>query len=168
VDYTQLFRNLREARELTLDQLAALGRVHRNTVVNIESGRQVKFKTIAALMQKMGYPADSPELRSMALLWMEAISGLPFSRSETEGAARKAITGYRSAARQAARQLDEAVAALSLTPDQIKLLIFAARHPEIISIIESIRDVALDLAPGGALPAALKAAEDQADYGPKS
>jgi len=48
MDYMQLFRSLREQRGLTLEQLAKLARLHRNTVVNIESGRPVKFKTIAA------------------------------------------------------------------------------------------------------------------------
>jgi len=89
MDYTQLFRKLREEKDLTLEQLAELAGMHRNTVVNIEAGRPVKFKTIAALMGQMGYGANSPELKSMALLWLESVSGIPFSRSETQAAARK-------------------------------------------------------------------------------
>lgn len=158
--YTQLFRNLRDAKGLTLEQLAGLGRLHRNTIVNIESGRPVKFKTIAELMQKMGYAANSAEMKSMALLWLESLSGIPFSRTEAETAARKAITSYRSTTRQTARQLDEAVTDANLTPDQIKLLIFATKHPEIIAIIRDIRDLATDLAAADGNAPLLKAAED--------
>jgi transcriptional regulator with XRE-family HTH domain len=168
MDYMQLFRRLREAKGLTLEQVAGLGRVHRNTIVNLESGRPVKFKTIARLMQKMGYPASSPELKSMALLWLEAVSGIPFSRTDAELAARKTIATYRSSARQAARQLDRAVADASLTTEQIELLTFAARHPDVIAIIENIRDLAAELAPAADHQLELKAAEDPGEhYGEK-
>lgn len=142
--YTQLFRTLREAKGLTLEQLAHLARRHRNTVVNVESGRPVKFKTIAGLMLKMGYSAGSPEMRSIALLWLESISGLPFSHSETETSARKAIASYRSSARQAAKRLDEAIARAGFTVEQINLLLFVVRRPEVLTMLE----VASDLAAG--------------------
>ena len=103
--YTQLFRKLREARGLTLEALAKLARRHRNTVINVESGRPVKFKTIAELMVKMGYGTKSAEMKAIALLWLEAVSGIPFSQPETEAGARKAVAGYQASARQAARQL---------------------------------------------------------------
>jgi transcriptional regulator with XRE-family HTH domain len=165
MDYTQLFRNLRESKSLTLDQLARLARVHRNTVVNIESGRPVKFKTIAVLMQKMGFASGSPEMKSMGLLWLESVSGIPFSRSDTEAAAKKMISTYRSPSRQAARQLVEIIAAANLTAEQVQLLAYAARHPEVISIIENVRHLAADLNAGRADRAELKAAEDpDADY----
>src|SRR3990172_7249498 len=54
--YTQLFRQLREARELSIDALAGRAKCHRNTVINVEKGRGVKFDTLADLMAKMGYP----------------------------------------------------------------------------------------------------------------
>jgi transcriptional regulator with XRE-family HTH domain len=163
MDYTQLFRSLRESKSLTLDQLARLARVHRNTVVNIESGRPVKFKTIAALMQKMGFSASSAEMKSIGLLWLESVSGIPFSRAEPEATAKKMIATYRSASRQAARQLEETIAAANLTAEQIQLLVFAAQHPEVVSIIESIRDLATGLASGDEAAAELKAAEDGND-----
>src|SRR5690606_41157894 len=78
--YTQLFRNLREAKGLTLEALATRARCHRNTVINVESGRPVKFKTISRLVQKMGYAADSEDMKSVALLWLESASGIRFSQ----------------------------------------------------------------------------------------
>lgn len=164
MDYTQLFRKLREDNGLTLEQLSELARMHRNTVVNIEAGRPVKFKTIAALMAKMGYGASSPELKSMALLWLEAVSGIPFSRSEPQTAAKKLISSYRSSARQAVQRLEKEVLAANLDAQQIGHLIFAARNPELLSVLESVRDLTTSLASRNRVPAELKAAEDAADY----
>ncbi len=144
--YTQLFRKLREAKGLTLEALAQLAHRHRNTVINVESGRPVKFKTIAELMVKMGYNAASGEMRAIALLWLEAVSGIPFSQSETEGAARKALGGYRASARQAVRQLDEAISRAGLDVAQIELLAFAARTPGMLAVLDSVRALAVDLA----------------------
>lgn len=142
MDYTQLFRGLREAKGITLEQLARLTRVHRNTIFNLESGRPVKFKTVARLMRKMGYADSSAEMKSLALLWLEAVSGLPFSRTDAEIAARKTIVGYRAGARASARSLSQAVADANLTPEQIGILTYAAEHPDVIAIIESVRDYA--------------------------
>ena len=160
MQYTQLFRSLREAKGLSLEQLARLSRCHRNTVVNIESGRPVKLKTIAKLMQKMGYAAGSAEMRSVALLWLESISGLPFSRGETEQAARKSIATYRSGARQAAKQLEEAIVQAGLSQEQIGVLIYAVRQPRMLGLFEEFRDLVVDLAAENAGPQ-LKVAEDK-------
>lgn len=159
--YTQLFRSLREAKGLTLEGLAERARCHRNTVINVESGRPVKFKTIADLAGKMGYAAQSDELRSLALLWLEATSGIPFSRKETEASARKTITAYRSTARQAARLLEAEAVRANLTVEQINLLVFAIRHPETLAILENIRDLVATLAHDADGPR-LKVAEDEA------
>jgi transcriptional regulator with XRE-family HTH domain len=159
--YTRLFRNLREAKGLTLEALARLARRHRNTVINVESGRPVKFKTIAELMVKMGYGANSAEMKSIALLWLEAVSGIPFSRQETAAAARKAVAAYRAAERQAARQLDEAMAQGGLGAAQIESLVFAARRPEVLAILENIRALAADYAAGEPAVAELKVAEEE-------
>jgi transcriptional regulator with XRE-family HTH domain len=143
--YTQLFRSLREARALTIEELAAKARCHRNTVVNVEAGRPVKFKTIALLMNRMGYAADSPELKSIALLWLEAVSDIPFAQAATVQAARQGIQSYRASARQAAQHLEATVLAQSLTVDQINLLAFAAKHPEVCTIISQVRDLILQI-----------------------
>lgn len=157
--YTQLFRSLREAKGLTLEGLAELAGCHRNTVTNVESGRPVKFKTISELMEKMGYTAASPELKSIALLWLEAVSGIPFSRPQTEAAAFKAISGYRRSLRDAARQLETVVVNRSLPARQIDLLLFAARHPEVLAIIENVRDLMASMAADDDVPE-LKVAEE--------
>ncbi len=163
MDYTQLFRKLRETKGLTLEQLAELAAMHRNTVVNIEAGRPVKFKTIAALMQEMGYDASSPELKSMALLWLEAVSGIPFSRTEPQSTAKKLISGYRSSAKQAVQRLEKEVLAANLDAEQIGHLIFAARNPELLSLLENVRDLTTRF--GARTPSVeLKAAEDAGDY----
>ncbi len=166
MDYTQLFRKLREARGLKLEDLARLARVHRNTVVNIESGRPVRFKTIATLMRKMGYEADSPELRGVALLWLEAVSGVSFSRPETAAAAVKTISALRTASRERASALQQAIADANLSPEQIDLLIQAARRPGFLSILATVRDLAAEL--GQERPGSdLRAAEPKSPYGKK-
>jgi transcriptional regulator with XRE-family HTH domain len=143
--YTQLFRKLREAKGLTIEELAARARRHRNTVINVESGRPVKFRTIAELMLKMGYGDASPEMKAVALLWLESVSGIPFSQPEAAGAARKVVAGLRAGARQAARNLEAAILQSNLEADQIGLLIFAARHPQALAILEHVRDLTATL-----------------------
>lgn len=157
--YTQLFRSLREARGLTLEGLAELADCHRNTVTNVESGRPVKFKTIADLMEKMGYTAQSPEMKSLALLWLEAVSGIPFSLSRTENSALKTIERYRKSMREAARQLEAEAIGRGLDVHQIDLLIFAIRHPEMLSILGNVRDLLASMNASADIPA-LAAAED--------
>ncbi|MDF3059012.1 MAG: transcriptional regulator, family [Rariglobus sp.] len=157
--YTQLFRSLREAKGLTLEGLAELAGCHRNTVTNVESGRPVKFKTIAELMEKMGYTAQSAELKSIALLWLEAVSGIPFSQPRTEAAALKAVSSYRKSLRDSARQLETEVINRSLAARQIDLLLYAVRHPEMLTILENVRDLVTTLNAAPDAPA-LKVAED--------
>ena len=164
MDYTQLFRKLREDKGFTLEQLAELAAMHRNTVVNIEAGRPVKFKTIASLMQEMGYSASSPELKSMALLWLEAVSGIPFSRAEPQSAAKKLISSYRSSTKQAVQRLEKEILAANLDAEQIGHLIFAAQNPELLSLLENVRDLTTRLATPTPRSADLLAAEDSADY----
>ncbi len=141
MNYTQLFRMLREAKGLTHDGLARLVGCHRNTVINVESGRPVKFRTIAELMEKIGYDADSSEMKSIALLWLESISGVNLTLDRSTAEARKKIAKYRATEKEAAQILADAVIAEHLSVDQIRVLLFAAAHPEVINIIEGIRDL---------------------------
>jgi transcriptional regulator with XRE-family HTH domain len=159
--YTQLFRSLREAKGLTLEGLAELAGCHRNTVTNVESGRSVKFKTIAELMDKMGYTAESTELKSIALLWLEEVSGIPFSQSRTEASALKAVADYRRSLRDAARELEAEVVRRSLSAHQIDLLLYAIRHPEMLTILANVRDLV------ATLNAAPDASELKVAEGPK-
>ena len=141
MNYTQLFRTLREAKALTHDGLAKLASCHRNTVINVESGRPVKFKTIAELMLKMGYDSGSSEMKSVALLWLESISGINLTHDQSTSEARERIEQYRATEREAAQLLVDAVISSHLSVEQIRTLLFAASRPEIISIIENVRQV---------------------------
>jgi len=141
MNYTQLFRTLREAKGLTHDGLARLADCHRNTVINVESGRPVKFKTVAELMLKMGYDADSTEMKSVALLWLESISGINFTLDRNASEARKKIAKYRATEREAAQVLADAVIGERLSVEQIRALLFAAGRPEVITILENLRDM---------------------------
>jgi hypothetical protein len=118
----------------------------------------VKFKTIARLMAKMGYPSDSPEMASLALLWLESVSGVDLADPATLGPVRQKLAVYDRALGLAARQLMDAVRQAKLDERRIRLLTFAARHPEMLAIIESIQDL-LHTTAGGT--AELKVAEDE-------
>jgi DNA-binding XRE family transcriptional regulator len=141
MNYTQLFRTLREAKGLTHDGLARLVGCHRNTVINVESGRPVKFRTVAELMEKMGYDAESSEMKSIALLWLESISGINLTLDRSTAEARKKIAKYRATEKEAAQMLADAVVAEHLSVEQIKILMFASSRPEVITILEGIRDL---------------------------
>jgi transcriptional regulator with XRE-family HTH domain len=158
--YTQLFRQLRVARDLSHDALAQRAGCHRNTVINVERGRRVKIETLARLMDKMGYAADSAEFQALALLWLEAGTGIPFSRSETVAGARKQIGNFRREAEQNSRQLAAAVVEAGLTADQIRLLVFAARQPDVMAILRVVHKVALAGAAPEPIPQ-LQVAEDK-------
>lgn len=157
MQYAQLFRRLREQKALSHEALAKLARCHRNTVLNVEGGRQVKFKTIAHLMAKMGYPSDSPEMASLALLWLESVSGVDLADPATFGPARQKLAVYDRSLGQATRQLLDAIRQAKLDERKIRLLAFAARRPEMFAIIGSIQDL-LDDSPS---TADLKVAEDK-------
>ena len=144
MNYTRLFRTLREARGLTHDGLAQLANCHRNTVINVESGRPVKFRTIADLMQKMGYDGDSPELKSVALLWLESISGLDFTGDRSTTEARKRIARYRATEREYVEMLADAAVVEKLSVEQIRTLLFAISRPEVIAIVENVRALLTD------------------------
>jgi len=139
MNYTQLFRNLRESKNFTHDALAKLAGCHRNTVINVESGRPVKFKTIAELMSRMGYDLYSPETKSMALLWLEGVSGINLTQEESADEAHKRIAQYRATETEAVNLLGEVIMREHLSVQQIHTLYYAAQRPEVISILESIR-----------------------------
>lgn len=158
MQYTQLFRRLREQKGLSHEALAKLARCHRNTVLNVEGGRQVKFKTIARLMAKMGYASESPEMATLALLWLESVSGVNLAEPGALGPVRQRLAIYDRSLGQAGRQLMEAVRQAKLDERRIRLLAFAARRPEMLAIIESIQDLLHD---GSAAGAELKVAEEK-------
>jgi len=152
--YTQLFRNLREAKGLTLEALATRARCHRNTVINVESGRPVKFKTISRLVQKMGYAADSEDMKSVALLWLESASGIRFSQPAVAAQALEGVNRHQTAVHAATARLQAAALDANLTAEQIDLLIYALRHPDILAILGHIRALNTRLAPDRPYPLA--------------
>jgi len=139
MNYTQLFRNLRESKNLTHDALARLAGCHRNTVINVESGRPVKFKTIAELMSEMGFGLHSPETKSMALLWLEGISGINLTQPQSASEAHERIAQYRASEQEAVQLLGETIMREHLSVQQIRTLYYAAQKPEVIAILENIR-----------------------------
>ena len=158
MQYAQVFRRLREQKGLSHEALAKLARCHRNTVLNVESGRRVKFTTVARLMQKMGYPSDSTEMAGLALLWLESVSGLDLADPATMGATRQKLSVYGRPAAQAVLQLADTVRRGRLNERQIRLLEFAALRPEVLAILGSIRDLLLA---GSEAGPELKVAEDR-------
>ena len=136
--YTQFFRRLREERGLSHEALARLARCHRNTVLNVESGRPVKFATLARLAGKMGIASDAPEMASLALLWVEAVSGLDLADPASLAPARQKIATYHRSTARSFAQLQAAVRRAGLAESDIRLLTLAAQRPEILSILRAV------------------------------
>ena len=145
--YPEQFKTFREARGIAREQLAKRARCHRNTVINVESGRPVKFGTIVMLMDTMGYPADSSETKRLALLWLESVTGIRISPTESLSA-----TGPAEPARSLPRtstQLQAEVTRRRLGLEDIELLTFAARHRKVLLALKAIRDLVDDHSRGG-------------------
>lgn len=134
--YTEQFKAYREARGLTREALAAQSGCHRNTVLNVESGRPVKFSTIVLLMHSMGYEADSAETKNLAVLWLEAVTGVHLAAG---GSHDRAGGGRRLGA--ATQQLQTEVARRRLNREDIELLTFAARHRKVLNALRAIREL---------------------------
>lgn len=136
--YPEQFQFFREARGLTREQLAARADCHRNTVINLESGRPVKFATIKHLMMRMGFAADSDEVRLLALLWLESVTGFPITADEASR-----LQGMRQS------DFEDLHAELSrrrLGREDVELLTFAAGNRKVLSALRAIRDLAEDMA----------------------
>jgi transcriptional regulator with XRE-family HTH domain len=134
--YSEQFQRYREARGLTREQLAAKADCHRNTVINVESGRPVKFVTILHLMEHMGYRKDSVESRQLALLWLEAASGLHITLADA--ASLQPDGGHHL------HQLQHEITRRHLGREDIELLGFAARNRKVLNALRAIRDLVQD------------------------
>lgn len=134
VGYPEQFQLFREARGLTREQLAMRADCHRNTVINLESGRPVKFSTILLLMQHMGFGKDSDEVRLLALMWLESVTGIQIGGPEVNGLQAK------MAAHTA--MLQGEVTRRHLGRDEIELLTFAARNRKVLNALRAIRELA--------------------------
>ncbi len=130
--YTELFRQWREKKGLSLDALARKARCHRNTVCNVEGGVPVKFLTIAKLVKAMGGTED--DLVVIAILWVEHTSGLDLHSDRSAHAkvatlqepVRKALDSIRLAARK-------------MKVEDVQVLAWAARNKGAMAILRSIK-----------------------------
>ncbi|HVU33710.1 MAG TPA: helix-turn-helix transcriptional regulator [Opitutaceae bacterium] len=142
--YSEQFQRYREARGLTREQLAARADCHRNTVINVESGRPVKFATIIHLMHHLGYGRDSNETRLLALLWLEGVTGIHINGTDTTALASDHAGRF--------QQLAHDISGRRLTRDDVELLGFAARNRKVLNALRAIRDLVQESArpsPGG-------------------
>jgi transcriptional regulator with XRE-family HTH domain len=131
--YTDLFRQLREARGLSHETLAIKAGLHRNTVINVESGRPVKFRTIAKLMTAMG--ASRLDTKTMALMWVEAASGMDLtSDDKVQGA----VSKHREPEEKALAELRDAAKKLRI--GDIKVLTEAAKRKGTMLVLSMITD----------------------------
>ena len=139
MDYTEFFRQLRTQKGFTHDTLANLAGVHRNTVINLEQNRQVKFKTVALLLNVMGYEMESPEMRRIALLWLEAVSGIHFTLQEVIREKKKMDREYRKSKKSTIDLLNTTIAERNLTEEKLKNLLMAIEHEEVMDILSNAR-----------------------------
>lgn len=138
MDYTEFFRQLRVDKGFTHDTLANLAGVHRNTVINLEQNRQVKFKTVALLLRVMGYEMESAEMRRIALLWLEAVSGIQFSLQDVIREKRKMDKEYRKSKKSEVDLLNTVIGERNLSEEQIKLLLMAVENSEVMGILGQV------------------------------
>jgi transcriptional regulator with XRE-family HTH domain len=140
VRYPEQFKAFREARGLSREELAARAGCHRNTVINVESGRRaVKFATIVRLMAKMEYRATSPETKLLALLWLEAVTGIKVTQPEIPH-----LKPTIREEREALQHLQDEIIRQDLSPPDIALLEWAARHPPVMNSMRALRELVVD------------------------
>ena len=137
--YYRLFHRMREESGLSIDALATLAHCHRNTVLNVEKGRPVKFKTIANLMNKLGFAAHSPEMASMALLWIENMSGVALSSPPELKGTRQHLGELNARDEDACQQLLESIRSSGLIEEELKLLAAAAADRQVMQILASVQ-----------------------------
>jgi hypothetical protein len=69
------------------------------------------------------------------------VSGVNLTSEQSTEEARRKIARYRATEQEAAQMLANTVIAEHLSVDQIRTLLFASGQPEIITILENIRDL---------------------------
>lgn len=131
--YTDLFKTMRESKKLTHEQLGAAAGCHRNTVINVETGRPVKFKTIAKLMTAMKAP--KADLAIMALLWVESTSGLELVGNTRATQKLAELKKPEELALDALREK-----AKKLPVDEINILAWAAVNCGALQMLKGLKD----------------------------
>jgi transcriptional regulator with XRE-family HTH domain len=90
--FKEYIRNLRLKRGLTHDEIAKKAKMHRNSVINAESGRPMKIDTVRDIVMAMGCPEEFP---TVAMLWLQERSGLDLSGQGTIEWMDKAVKSLR-------------------------------------------------------------------------
>lgn len=135
--YPEQFKAFREARGFSRDALASLAKCHRNTVSNLESGRPVKFATVVRLMKQMGYSESSRETKLLALLWLEAVTGIRVTERESTTLLREMMDKNGDAL----RALEAEIRRRRLDPTKLEALSFAAKHDKILESLRAIQEL---------------------------
>lgn len=136
--YTSYFKTLREETDLTMDGLARKAGLHRNTIINIETGRSVKFQTIAKVLDVMGIKAGTVKYRIMAVLWASDVCKVDLSAANKDKALTKEMGRISSDEAKALSELGEAISNSDLSAPQIKALARVAKKQETLSAIMQI------------------------------
>lgn len=137
MSYSEQFKLFRESRGLSREGLASRAKCHRNTVNNVESGRPVKFETISQLMRAMDYGDGSPELKLLAVLWLEEVSGVRITVEEAQELKREVEKRRKST--PWLQRLNREVARRGLGEEEVELLSFAAKHRPILTALRAIQ-----------------------------
>lgn len=135
--YPEQFKAFREARGLSREALASLAKCHRNTVSNLESGRPVKFASVVRLMTQMGYSESSRETKLLALLWLEAVTGIRVTERESTTLLRDIMDKNADAL----RALEAEVRRRRLDRAKLEALWFAAKHDKILESLRAIQEL---------------------------
>jgi DNA-binding XRE family transcriptional regulator len=136
--YSTLFKRYRLEKKLSQGAAARKAGVNRSTVVNLESGRPVRFETVAQIMAAMGYGKESAEIKLLVLLWTEKATGVSFTSAEAASLVHDARRVHGKEVAAAVSCLQNEIEANHLSTREVDLLIFAARHACVIDSLEAI------------------------------
>ncbi len=141
--YQQKLRDLRGAS--TRARLARESELNYTTLIKAESAeRRVKFTTVAEIVRALGYPDDSVEMREVALLWLESVSGIRFGADDATQAIRHIVQREEVKNGTLLDALREEICRIGLTQTEIKLLTWAVSHQPAIEILSHARQLAVD------------------------
>lgn len=136
---------LRELRaDLKQDELALKAKLSRATIVNAENeDERLRFSTIAQIVRALGYRDDSPEMRDIALLWLESVSGIHFGVDDASDAIQHLVDKEKFKNKELLATLATTIATAGLAPKEIALLTWAASRPPALEILEHARQLEL-------------------------
>lgn len=135
--FPEYFRQLREESGQSYDSLANLAGIHRNTIINLEQNRSVKFKTVALLLQIMGHDENSEVTRRAALLWLEGVSGIHFSLKEVIREKKKMDRDYRKSKKSSIDILTTSISEKNLSEAEVGFLLATVENEELMNILKS-------------------------------